>query len=82
MAQPSCLCNAIGNGPVLSLSAGPRDGGLALGGPRDEAAAKEYGVPRGGTAGVGAATPVGIGVNSELGWSRPGNDKAMADGAL
>jgi len=82
LAKPGCLSNAVGNSPVFGLGAGPRDGGLALGGPRDEAVAEEDCIPGGGAMGVGAASPVGVGVDGELSWSRPGNDKAVADGAL
>jgi hypothetical protein len=44
LAQPGGLCHAVGHGTVLGLSAGARDDGLTLGGPRDEVGAQEHGV--------------------------------------
>ena len=39
LAQPGGLCHAVGHGTVLGLSAGARDDGLTLSGPRDEVGA-------------------------------------------
>jgi hypothetical protein len=36
----------------------------------------------GGATGVGAASPISIRVNDELGWSRLGNDESKVEGAL
>jgi hypothetical protein len=36
LSQPAALSNSVGHCPVLSLRAGPGDGSLSLGGPRDE----------------------------------------------
>jgi hypothetical protein len=44
LAQPGGLCHTVGHGTVLGLSAGARDNGLPLGGPRDEVGAQEHGV--------------------------------------
>jgi hypothetical protein len=55
LAQPGGLCHTVGHGTVLGLSAGARDDGLPLGGPRDEVGTQEHGVAGGGTARVGTA---------------------------
>jgi hypothetical protein len=57
---------------VLSLSAGARDDGLTLVGPRDEVGAQEHGATGGGPTRVGTASPVSVGVDHEFrrwGWS-------------
>jgi hypothetical protein len=66
LAQPGGLCHAVGHDTVLGLSAGARDDGLPLGGPRDEVGTQEYGVTEGGSARVGTTSPVSIGVDHEL----------------
>jgi hypothetical protein len=66
LAQPGGLCHAVGHDTVLGLSAGARDDGLPLGGPRDEVGTQEYGVTGGGSARVGTTSPVSIGVDHEL----------------
>jgi len=55
---------------------------LPFGRPGDEAATEEDSVTRGGAASVRAAGPVSISVDDKLSWSRPGDDQAIADGAL
>jgi hypothetical protein len=73
LAQPGGLCHAVGHGTILGLSAGARDDGLTLGGPRDEVGAQEHSVTGGGPARVGTASPVSVGVDHELrrrGWSK------------
>jgi hypothetical protein len=72
LAQPGGLCHTVGHGTVLGLSAGARDDGLPLGGPRDEVGTQEHGVTGGGPTRVGTASPVSIGVDHELrrrGWA-------------
>jgi hypothetical protein len=79
LAQPGGLCHAVGHSTVLGLSAGARDDGLTLGGPRDEVGAQEHGVTGGGPARVGTA--VSIGVDHELrrrGWLEK---EAVVEGA-
>jgi hypothetical protein len=81
LAQLGGLCHAVGHGTVLGLSAGARDDGLSLGGPRDEVAAQEHGVTGGGPARVGTASLVSVGVDHELrrrGWSEK---EAVVEGA-
>jgi len=82
LPQPSGFSDAVGNSPVLYLGAGPRDSGLPLGGPGDQAAPEEDGVAGGGAAGVRAAGPISVGVDTELCWGCSGNDQTMAEGAL
>ena len=55
---------------------------MALGGPGDEAATEENSIAGGGSSGVRAASPVSVGVDDELSWSRAGNDKTKTDSAL
>jgi len=50
--------------------------------PGDEAATEEDSITRGGAASVRAADPVSVSVDDKLSWSRPGDDQAIADGAL
>jgi hypothetical protein len=72
LAQPGCLCHTVGHDTVLGFSAGARDDGLPLGGPRDEVGVQEHGVTGGGPARVGTASPVSVGVYHELrrrGWA-------------
>jgi hypothetical protein len=81
LAQPGGLCHAVGHGTILGLSAGARDDGLTLGGPRDEVGAQEHSVTGGGPARVGTASPVSVGVDHELrrrGWSEK---EAVVEGA-
>ena len=82
LPQPSGFSDAVGNSPVLCLGAGPGDSGLPLGGPGDQAASEEDGVAGGGAAGVRAAGPISVGVDTELCWGCSGNDQTMAEGAL
>jgi hypothetical protein len=66
LAQPGGLRHTVGYGAVLSLCAGAGDDGLPLGSPGDEVGAQEYGIAGSGSACVGAAGLVGIGVDHEL----------------
>jgi hypothetical protein len=66
LTEPSRLSHAVGHGAVLGLGAGAGDNRLALRRPGDEAVAEEHGVARGGPACVGAARPVGIGVDAKF----------------
>jgi hypothetical protein len=66
LAQPGGLRHTVGYGAVLSLCAGAGDDGLPLGSPGDEVGAQEYGLAGSGSACVGAADPVGVGVDHEL----------------
>ena len=65
LAQPTRLGHDIGHGPVFRLRAGPGDGLLPLGGPRDEIVADEDAVARRGLAGVRTTRPVGVRVCDE-----------------
>ena len=81
LAQPGGLCHTVGHGTVLGLSAGARDDGLPLGGPRDEVGTQEHGVTGGGSARVGIASLVSVGVDHEFrrrGWSEK---EAVVEGA-
>jgi len=82
LLQPGCFGNAVGNSPILSPGARPRDSGLPLGGPGDETAPKEDSIARGGASGVRAAGPIRISIHNKLRWSRPRNNQTEAEGAL
>jgi hypothetical protein len=76
------LCHAVGHRAVLSLCAGAGDDELTLGSPRDEVGTQKYGITGGGSARVGAASPVSIGVDHKFqrrGWSE---EEAVVEGAL
>lgn len=65
LPQPAALSNSVGHCPVLSLRAGPGDGSLSLGGPRDEVIAEVDAVARSGATGVRTPSPVRIRVSGE-----------------
>ena len=82
LTQPSSLSDTVGDRMVFSLGAGPRDGGLPLRRPGDEAGTEEDGVTGGGPPGVRAAGPIGISVDNELRGGGARDDKTIVDGAL
>jgi hypothetical protein len=65
LSQPAALSNSVGHGPVLSLHAGPGDGSLSLGGPRDEVVAEVDAVAQSGATRVRTPSPVRIQVSGE-----------------
>jgi hypothetical protein len=66
LLQPRSYSNTIGDSSIFGLGAGPGVHGLALGGPGDEAAAKEHSIAESGTPSVGTAGPISISVDDEL----------------
>jgi hypothetical protein len=66
LAHPGGLRHAVGHNAVLDLGAGAGDDRFPLGGPGDEVSIQEYNIVGSGSACVGAAGPVGVGVDHEL----------------
>jgi hypothetical protein len=66
LAQRGGLFHAVGHNAVLDLCGGAGDDRLLLDGLRDEVGAQEHDVTGSGTARVGTANPVNVGVNHEL----------------
>jgi hypothetical protein len=66
LAHLGGLRHAVGHIAVLGLVAGAGDDGLPLGGLGDEVGTQEYSIARSGSACVGAADPVCVGVDHEL----------------
>jgi hypothetical protein len=60
LTKPRTLSNCIGHNAIFSLSAGPRDGVLALGRPGDQRRSKVDAVAGGRAPSVRAARPVCI----------------------
>jgi hypothetical protein len=67
LAQPGGLSHTIGDGTVLSFSAGAGDDNLPLGRPGDQFVPEEHDIARRGATSVRAASPVGIGVDDQVG---------------
>jgi hypothetical protein len=66
LTQPQGLCHAVGYSTVLGLRAGVGDDGLPLGGPGDKVGAQEHDITGSGSAHVGTASSVSVGVDHEL----------------
>jgi hypothetical protein len=66
LTEPGRLSHAVGHGSIIGLGAGAGDDRLALRRPGDEAIPEEHDIPRGGSACVGTACPLGIGVDAKL----------------
>jgi hypothetical protein len=72
LAHPGGLRHVVGLSAVLGLCAGAGADGLSLGGLGDEVGAQKHDMAGSGSASVGAADPVSVGVDHELrcrGWS-------------
>ena len=65
LANLTTLSDCMRNSTVLGLRARAGHSRLALGGPGNEVVSEVDAVARGGTAGVGAAGPVGVGVGRD-----------------
>lgn len=81
LAEPAGLGHAIGDSPVLSLSTGAGDDGLALGGLGDEVVAEEHSIARSGSASVRAASLVCVGVDDQAGGRGAAQGEAEVQGA-
>jgi hypothetical protein len=81
LAHPGGLGHAIGHSAVLDLSTGAGDDRLPLGGPGDEVGAQEHSIARSGPARVGAAGPVGVGVDHKLRRRGRSKEEAIVDRA-
>jgi hypothetical protein len=67
LAQPGGLSNTIGDNMVLGFGAGAGDDSLSLGRPRDQVVPEEHSIARHGATSVQAASPVGVGVDDQVG---------------
>ena len=67
LTEPRAFSNGVSHCSILSLGTRAGDGGLSLGGPRDQGRPKVDTVPRGGAPCVRAAGPVHISVGDEVG---------------
>ena len=65
LAQPRDFSNNIGHNPILSLTTGPGDCVLVLGGPGDEVVTKEDRIARSGLANVRTACPISIRIDDQ-----------------
>jgi hypothetical protein len=63
LAQPGGLSHTIGDGTVLSFSAGARNDSLPLDRPGDRVVPEEHGIARRGATSVRAASSVDVGVD-------------------
>jgi hypothetical protein len=70
LAQPGGLSHTIGDGTILDFGAGAGDDSLPLGRPGDQVVLEEHGIARCGAMSVRAASPVGIGVDDQVGAGR------------
>jgi hypothetical protein len=70
LAQPGGLSHTIGYGTVLSFGAGAGDDNLPLGRPGDQVVPEEHDKARRGATSVRAGSPVGVGVDDQVGAGR------------
>jgi hypothetical protein len=80
LAHPGRLGHAVSHSAVLDLCTGARDDGLKHGRPRDEVGTQKYDITGGGSARVGVASPVSVGVDHKFrrrGWL----EEAVVEGA-
>jgi hypothetical protein len=70
LAQPGGLSHTIGDGTVLGFGAGAGDGSLPLGRPGEQVVPEEHGIARRGAMSVRAASPVGVGLDDQVGARR------------
>jgi hypothetical protein len=66
LAQPGGLGHAIGHGTVLSLRTGTGDRVMPLGGSGDQVVSEEDRIAGGGAPGVGAASPISVGLHCQV----------------
>jgi hypothetical protein len=76
LAQPSGLSHTIGDDTVLGFGAGAADNSLPLGRLGDQVVPEEHGIARRGATSVRAASPVGIGVDDQVGAGRAAQQQA------
>jgi hypothetical protein len=82
LLKPTRLCQAVGHGAVLHLSARTRDDALMLRGPGDEVVAQEHCVAQSGPTSVGTTSPVIISVDDEVRRRGAAKKQAEVKGAL
>jgi hypothetical protein len=70
LEQPGGLSHTIGDGTVLGFGARAGDDSLPLGRPGDQVVPEEHGIARRGATSVWAASPVGVGVDNQVGAGR------------
>jgi hypothetical protein len=68
--QPGGLSHTIGDGMILGFGAGAGDNSLPLCRPGDQVVPKEHSIARRGAMSVWAASPVGVGVDDQVGAGR------------
>jgi hypothetical protein len=67
LAQPGGLSHTIGDGTVLGFGTGAGDDSLPLGIPGDQVIPEEHGIARREATSVQTASPVGVGVDDQVG---------------
>jgi hypothetical protein len=67
LAQSGGLSHTIGDDTVLGFGAGAGDNSLPLGRPGDQVVPDEHNITRRGATSVRAASPVGVGVDDQVG---------------
>jgi hypothetical protein len=76
LAQPGGLSHTIGDGTVLGFGAGAGDDSLPLGRQGDQVVPEEHGIARRGATSVRTASPVGVGVDDQVGAGRAAQQQA------
>jgi hypothetical protein len=76
LAQPGGLSHTIGDGMVLGFGTGEGDDSLPLGRPEDQVVPEEHDIARRGAMSVRAASPVGVGVDDQVGAGRAAQQQA------
>jgi hypothetical protein len=76
LAQPGGLSHTIGDGTVLGFGAGAGDDSLPLGRPGDQVVPEEHDIARRRATSVRAASPVGVGVDDQVGAGRASQQQA------
>jgi hypothetical protein len=72
LAQPGGLSHTIDDDTILCFGAGAGDDSLLLGRPEDQVVSEEHDIARRGATSVRAASPVGVGVDDQVGAVRAG----------
>jgi hypothetical protein len=76
LAQPGGLSHTIGDDTVLGFDAEARDNSLPIGRPGAQVVPEKHGIARLGAMSVRAASPVGVGVDDQVGAGRAAQQQA------
>jgi hypothetical protein len=76
LVQPGGISRTIGADMILGFGAGAGDYSLPLGRPGGRVVPKEHGIGRRGATSVRAASPVGVGVDDQVGAGRAAQQQA------